>query len=131
MAISRSRGNSGDAGDPGDLRRVEDVYKIQDVARIFQSLERLSHLVFGKAELRFKISGGTLEHIAVEVLPQQRLTGLVQRLVRAIPVDDLGQDDDGGQVRLTRLQHDVLIPLVRNNVSLKVDFSNFYNCRSQ
>ena len=40
---------------------------------------------------------------------------------------DLGQDDDGGQVRLAGFERDVLIPRVRDDVALKVDLANLGN----
>ena len=95
-----------------------------DVAGVLQTLERLPDLILGQAELVLEVGGGALEHVAVKVLAQERLAVLGQRLVGPIPVDDLGQDDDGGQVRLAGFERDVLIPRVRDDVALKVDLAN-------
>lgn len=96
-----------------------------DVTRIFQTFERLSGLILGESELGFEVGGGALEHIAVEVFARQRVAALVERLAGPIPVDDLGQNGDGGQIRLTGAQRDVLIPLVGNDVAREMDHADF------
>jgi len=96
-----------------------------DVARIFQTLERLSGLILGESELGLEISGGALEHIAVEVFARQRLAALVECLAGPIPVDDLGQNGDGGQIRLTGAERNVLIPAVGNDVALEMNLTDF------
>lgn len=95
-----------------------------DQTQVLKSSDGPTRLRLRQAELVLEVGCGALEHVAVKVLAQERLAVLGQRLVGPIPVDDLGQDDDGGQVRLAGFERDVLIPRVRDDVALKVDLAN-------